>query len=135
MRQPSRHLGCPRPGYFLLRLVKGGRLVPARIYRPCPMIEPCRDVMIGGIVYPDLEPGEVHPDDWCRPCDRSRPLRADIAGEPCDPLRVWEGGAFTTRAEWRYQEDDLDWARAHAPATPQARPTQAIDLGKTPSLF
>ena len=135
MQQRSRQLGRPEPGYFTMRLVKGGPLVPARIYRVCPMVEPCRDVMIGGLVYPDIEPGEADPDDWCRPCDRTRPLRADIAGEPCDPLRVWEGGRFTTRAEWRFLTDDLAWARQHAPASPQARPKQAVDLRSQPALF
>jgi len=135
MKQRSRTLAHPEPGYFSMRLGKGARLVAARIYRPCPMVEPCRDVMIGGIVYPDIEPGEVCAADWCRPLDRSRPLRADIAGKPCDPLKIWENGTFSTRAEWEYLTADLEWAKKYAPDTPQARPTQAIDLGKQPSLF
>lgn len=131
----SRNLACPEPGYFVTRLVKGGPLVPARIYRPCPFVLPPVEVLPGGYHYNDLEPGDVDPADWCAPLDRSRPLHADINGNPCDVQKVWTGARFSKFDEWRYLTALGDYARQAEPSHPLAQPTQAVDLRSQASLF
>src|SRR5215831_8884022 len=88
LRRPllPRYAGHPEPGWFRLRLVRRGVWVAALIWRPCPWVNP--EVALD-------TPGE---DEWCRPAERSRPLRAVIHGGAqgsdweVDPMEVWERG-------------------------------------------
>lgn len=130
----SRRIDQPSPGFFALRLVRGGPLVPARIYRPCPMVPPSADVMPGGWHHQDAEPGDAHPDDWCTPSDRSRGLVAEIQGSPASLWRVWMSRPIT-RADFDYMTAVADYAKTYAPHMPQARSLQAVDLRTQPSLF
>lgn len=115
----------PRTGHFKVRLVKRGPWVAAVIYRPCPWIEPPADG----------DPNRIHPDDWCTPLDRSRPLEAAIDGQPADPYRVWTSGRPISAAEFVWMSDVSKWARRYAPAAPEANPRLRINLVEQEPIF
>lgn len=119
----GRFAGYPEPGYFRLRLVKRGPWVPALIWQPCPMVIP---------VPLELTPA---PEDWCRPAERSRPLRATIGTSEANPFEVWISGYFITAQEYLYRLDLQKWATRHAPRQPEAKPKQSVDLTDLPALF
>jgi len=105
-RRP-RKLAEPQPGFWLVRAVKGGPLVPARIY------------------WCDHEPGEPDNklDRWPLPF-----LAAELAGKVADVERVWTmRGIPISEDEYRYRVADQAWARAHAPEEPVAQPYLPID--------
>lgn len=118
-----RILGQPEPGYFVVRLVKRGPLVPAIIWRPCPLI------------LPELLSDTPAPEDWCRPTERGRPLRARIGEEEVSPNVVWERGRRVPEAEYAYRAALGAWAKQHAPAAPEANPAERVDMATQPSLF
>lgn len=117
--------GYPEPGFFKLKLVRGGPWVPALIWRPCPMIIP--------------EPLSIEdtpaPEDWCRPTERSRPLRARVGDRESDPGEVWISGLWITPREYYWRLKLQKWAVESAPAEPEAKPRQAVDLTRAPALF
>jgi hypothetical protein len=101
-------------------------LVPALIYQLCPMIVP----------QPGA-PGGPHPDEWCRPLDRSRQYRARIDGKPVAIDRVWTARSLRaiSPAEYRFRIGALrQWARAN-PRMPEARPQLRVNLAVLPPLF
>lgn len=103
----------PQPGFYLMRTRawydpmtqtthRGKWIIPALIYRPCPWVQP------GVMPY---EAGMPGPEDWCRPSERPRPLRAMIAGvereegsswgDPCSAAQqIWEWGRRITATEY-----------------------------------
>jgi hypothetical protein len=114
MNQPRR-IDRPEPGFWMMRLVKGGPEVPAAILR----------------VQTTHEPGEPS-----NQMDRSPFLVALINGEPVDLATVWERrGRPVTRAEYEFQLADGDWHRAYAPDHPKANPTKPIDTLTVPLPF
>jgi hypothetical protein len=115
-----RRIDRPEPGFFKLRLVRGGPFVAAVIFMPCPMVP----------ADPDIHPGE-----WCTPLDRSRHLEARIDGRPAAPDRVWIGGRPIDSREYRYLIEGAAWDRSYAPEAPAANPTRAIDLTQLPPIF
>jgi hypothetical protein len=135
MRQPARQLDIaqltrgvrytafPEPCFMKLKLVRGGPWVPAVIWLPCPFIEP--------IAY-EMTPA---PEDWCRPTERSRRLRARIGDTEANPYEVWERGRRIDAAEYQWRMALRDWAVDHARAQPEANPRQRVDLASLPSLF
>ncbi|HZT90353.1 MAG TPA: hypothetical protein VFA12_20600 [Stellaceae bacterium] len=105
-----------KPGFYLVRLVKMGPLLPAKV-------EAC-----------NTEPGEPE-----NVLDRGRPyFVAEIAGEAVDPLDVF---CATDRreigeAEFLYQSADLAWAREHAPQEAKAgHPRRRVDLNQAAPLY
>jgi hypothetical protein len=122
----TRILICPRPGFYVMRLGRGAPLVPALIYQLCPMVVP----------QPNA-PGGPHPDDWCRPLDRSPQYRAQIDGKPAEIDRVWTARSLraTSPAEYQFRSGELRrWARVH-PRMPEARPQLPVNLAALPPLF
>jgi hypothetical protein len=109
-----RFIGEPQPGFFKLRLVRGGPWVSAAIFYPCPI--------------------EGHPEifQWL---DRPRRLAAEIDGHEADPMRVWLHGRMIPRSEYLFLRDDAQWAKRYAPNDPKARPKEAIDLNAMQPLF
>jgi hypothetical protein len=109
----------PQPGHFLVRLVKGGPLVPALIYLPCPWVQPEPENPYG----PD-------PWEWCRHYERQGPPRAVIAGDqPVDPEFVWTYGREITAEEYRYRVELLAWARrTRAPEARLRRPIRLSEI-------
>ena len=108
----------PKPGFFKVRMVKGGSWVGAKIeYGP------------GN----DPETGE--------PLDRSYQWYVEINGEPAgspspDPWladgieRVWVYGKRITEEEFNYLIDDRAWAAEHAQHLPEAQPKKKVDILK-----
>lgn len=112
---PSRQVDRLEPTLCLIRLVKGGPMVPAAIYLPCPWVEP-------GILVTD-----AHPDDWCQPMDRPRHFRAMVNGLPADPWKVWTARHETTDTpEYEFRVATAEWARRYDPTSPEADPYKPI---------
>lgn len=116
-----RQRGQAQPGFFKMRLVKGGPWVPARIHRPC------HCTINGGLI------NAAHA--WRDTCDRFPRLVAEIAGEDADLWRVWENGRPIPQAEYDHLMRVRSWAETYAPGAPEANPRQAVDLGAMPPLF
>jgi hypothetical protein len=120
-RYGARNLAQPEPGYFQMRLVRGGVFVGARILH-----EPTRDP----------ETGE--------PLDRSWLWHGLIDNEP-DPdaspaptervLRIWTYGRRIERAECEFLIADRAWARRNTPLAPEATPREPIDPLTAPPPF
>src|SRR5665213_79021 len=124
-RQP-RILVRPQPGYYVMRLKRGAPLVAALIYQLCPMV----------LAEPTLLCGP-HPDDWCRPLDRSRGYRALIDGKPAAIDSVWTARSLRpiSRDEYQFRMGPLrHWART-GPQVPEAQPRRRIDFAALPPLF
>jgi hypothetical protein len=125
MMQP-RILIRPLPGFYVLRPGRNEPLVPASIYRLCPMVIP--------------QPGTVdgaHPDDWCRPLDRSPVLQAQINGKPVDIDRVWTARSLRpiSATEYAFRIGPLrQWACSCAPM-PEANRHRPVNLTSLPPLF
>jgi hypothetical protein len=111
----SRRVDMPECGYWMIRLVKGGPEVPARIYAHATQYEP------------------GNPDNVM---ERPSFLVAEISGEPAEVDSVWlRKGREITEREYNVALIDQRFARTFAPATPVANPTKRIDLLKTALPF
>jgi hypothetical protein len=124
-RPAARILIRPQPGFYLMRLRSGAPLVPAIIYQLCPMVIP-QPMNVAG----------PHPDDWCRPLDRSPRYEARLDGKRVDIDRVWTARPLrpVSRAEFDFRSGPLRrWARENR--APEARPYRPVDLGAIPPLF
>ncbi|MFA9204885.1 MAG: hypothetical protein ACEQSH_00355 [Bacteroidia bacterium] len=108
--EPSRRVDLPEPGWFKLRLVKGGPYVPAAI---------TRDGGAWGAIINGI---------------RSEPTDADPA-RATDVFRVWHSGMRIDAAEYRHMLAVSHWAKDHAPDDPAADPTKPIALARRPSVF
>jgi hypothetical protein len=111
-RGPVRKINDPQPGHWMVRLVRDGPEVPAKIERI------------------DHEPGNP-----ANKLDTGPVMFALIAGEPVDPLAIWHSrGRPIDAVEYAYQLADYLWCRDHAPDEPKANPRAPIDplSGKLP---
>ena len=116
----------PRAGFYLLRAGRGQPLVPATIQQRCPMVLPQPHV-IGG----------PHPEDWCRPLDRSPVLHALINGEPVPIDRVWTARSLRpiSASEYAFRMGPLrQWAWS-GPRMPEAYPDRPVNLASLPPLY
>lgn len=116
----------PQPGHYIVKLMSRGPPLPALIYQRCPMVLP----------QPGAPDGP-HPDDWCRPLDRSPVLRAQINGRHVPLDRVWTSRSLrlVSAAEYAFRMGPLrHWARSHA-RTPAAAPHRPVNLAILPPLF
>jgi hypothetical protein len=114
----------PQPGYFTLKLARRAVLVPALIWRPCPLILPDR-----------LEATAPGPEQWCEPTERPRALRARIGEEEADPFDVWVRGSDIDAREYAHRMADRNWAVIYAPDSPEANSRKPVNLAAQPSLF
>jgi hypothetical protein len=120
-QQASRNIARPEPGYFRMRLVKGGPLVGARIvYQPTP----------------DPETGDLLDRSWYW----SAVVNDERIGDPCvrpsdAVFRIWESGERIDEPEYAYLIASARWASEFAPDDPMARPREKIDLMSTPIPF
>lgn len=111
----SRRVDAPECGFWMIRLIKGGPEVPARIYRHAT----------------DSEPG--NPENVM---ERPSFLVAEISGKPADVDSVWlRKGREITEREYNAALLDQRFARFFTPSAPVANPTQRIDLLKTAIPF
>lgn len=112
----TRVISSPEPGFFVLRLVKGGPLVPAVIWRPCPVeVDPFEGII--------------------QPLDRYPHLQARILDRDVHPETVWAAGRAVPRAEWQYLVARAEWARMWAPRDPLANPKQPMAIEKMAPAF
>lgn len=107
--EAPRAVDKPEPGYFLLRLVRGGPHVAARI---------------------------LHDDgQWQAIIDG---VAADPHADPAQAVgvfRIWHGGRRCTQAEYDYRLSLKSWAVAAMPQHPAAQPRQPIDLASLPPVI
>jgi len=125
-RPAARILIRPQPGFYVMRLRSGAPLVAVVIYQLCPMVIP-QPLTVGG----------PHPDDWCRPLDRSRRYEARLDGKRVDLDRVWTARSLrpVSHAEFEFRSGPLRrWAREN-PSAPEARPQRPVDLAAIRPLF
>ena len=106
--QAPRRVDRPEPGYFELRLVRGGPLVGARI---------------------------VHEDGlWSAWIDGE--LADEPAPQPSLAVfRIWHGGSSCDRSIYDFRLAVKSWAMANDPSHPSMQPNAVIDLGSRRSLF
>jgi hypothetical protein len=126
LRPAPRVLIRPQPGFYVMRLRSGAPLVAVVIYQLCPIVIP-QPMTIAG----------PHPDEWCRPLDRSRRCEARLDGKRVDLDRVWTARSLRpiSRAEFEFRSGPLRrWAREN-PNAPEARPYRPVDLAAIPPLF
>ncbi len=107
----TRAIGTPEPGFFRMKLTRGGIWVAAVIYRPCRI--------------------EFEPETF-QAVDRHYHLEAEIDGQPADVDRVWTSGRRVDMAEYLFLKDDRAWARQHAPHLPEANPRKPVDFNTLP---
>jgi hypothetical protein len=125
-RPVARILIRPQPGFYVMRLRSGAPLLPAVIYELCPMVIPQPTTIAG-----------PHPDEWCRPLDRSRRYEARLDGKRVPVDRVWTARSLreVSRDEFEFRSGALRrWARQN-PTVPEARPHRRVDLDAIPPLF
>lgn len=104
-----RPIDNPQPGYFALRLVRGGPKVGAQI------------VHENGIFYAVI--------DGMQKLGSDDPHLADQVD------RIWTWGEFISESEYRYLVERSAWAKKYDPNSPLANPTQPINLLAIPPLF
>lgn len=103
-------MGRPECGCWLIRVVKGGPRVAARI---------C-------IVETTAEPG-VPDNDMTG--TRSPFLAAFVLDEPVDIERVWHSrGEPITEAEFKFRCAEQSWLEQHKPDDPMATPAAPVNL-------
>jgi hypothetical protein len=120
MRTPinTRDLLKPVPGFYRLRLVKGGMPAPVRVE------------LVGEFCPETGEPME----------DIETVVTVDGVKQPFERIdRLIEsiniGGQPVTEAEYNYRLDVGQWAKAYAPDDPAADPRSAIDLNRMKPIF
>ncbi len=114
MTEP-RNIDRPEPGFWMVKLAKGGVDVPARIFR-----ETCA-----------AEPGDPE-----NRMERPAFLVAEILGEVATLDDVWlRRGRAIEAAEYRFQVADFAHAQAWRPHDPKHAPRAAVDLSSLPPLY
>ncbi len=108
--QPDR----PVAGFYQMRLVRGGPLVPVRIWFGEPF-DPCTG-------------------EWC---ERSHRWRAAIDGEQVSIWRAWPScsGRPISEGDYRFMRAMSAHARTYEPGLPQANPLKPIDLNAMAPIF
>ena len=107
-RGAARDITRPMPGYWAVRLTRGGPLVPAAIV---------------------WERSTYEPDNPTNLLDRSAILTGYIGGKMVSPSEVWERkGKPITKAEYEFELKDAAWAKDFAPQEPKAQPERYVDL-------
>ena len=115
-RGETRDMNDPKPCLCLMKAVKHGPLVPARIY------------------WTDSEPGEPE-----NTLDRGgKPfLAAEIAGRTVNPERVWHAvwEAEIDEAEYKFRLAEIEWLRKYKPDDPLANPWEPVRIAAIPMPF
>jgi hypothetical protein len=116
----------PESGFYLMRWRAAAPLVPAVIYQLCPMVIPQPTTATG-----------PHPDEWCRPLDRSRCFEARINDMRVDIDRVWTARSLRAISVEDYTSR-IRTIRRNARlrgSTHSGRPGRRTDLNRLPPLF
>lgn len=104
-----RHAADPQPGFFRMRVVKGGPLVGAEIKHCGKLWEAWIN---GRMIRPPHED-------------------ASLAGV----YRIWLIADPVEEPEFRYLIDDREWFACHEPTAPEARPGHPVNLSKQPADY
>jgi hypothetical protein len=101
----------PQCGWFQRPLVKGGVMVPARIWMHQPV---------------DEETGDLVGDET---------LQCEVDGRYADPNAQWTwlAGAPISEAEFNYLTAKRQWSEDYAPHEPYANPRQPVDWLAVPT--
>lgn len=117
----ARRIDKPEPGFFRMRLVKGGPWVGARL-----IYGPSRDPETGGV----MEERSWFWETW---------INGTLAAPPSpDPTaagvwRVWLCAPDEIdEPTYRHLIDDRAWCAAHAPHMPEAHPERRTPVSKLP---
>lgn len=104
-----RRVDEPRPGYFMIRLVRGGPPVAAAI---------CHDAKGWYVIIDGVEKRPA-PEPW----------------DAEDMSRVWHYGREVPEEEYRFRVATAEHARVHDPSHPAAKPDQAVDFLNSKPVF
>jgi len=104
-----RRVDQPEPGFFRIKLVKGGPPVAAAIVHDA--------------------------DGWHAVIDGDRLPSAEDPWHAEGLARVWHYGLIIDEPEYRFMLARAAHARAHDPTHPTANPDQPINLADLPPLF
>jgi hypothetical protein len=107
--QPPRAVDKPEPGWFEMRLVRGGPLVAAAVYFENGLWQAAIDGKLG-------------------------PASADPALAD-GVFRIWHGAERCDREIFEFRRDVKTWAMANDPSHPAANPREVIDLHSRRPLF
>ena len=110
----THRIDIPKPCFRQVKEVKDGVFVPARIHRTC------HCTINGG------DESAAHP--WRDSCDRYPHLLAEINGRPTGVDWIWNSGEEIDEAEYHYRMAVFEHDRRHRPDSPEANPSQPIDL-------
>lgn len=106
----------PHPGFYKMRLVKGGPFVPCRVW----FNEPERD-----------EAGDLMDDECLMMSINGEFINGQLMGERW----IWLMGNPISEAEYRFMLDDAEHAKEWRRDDPKATPTKAIDLHNMKPIF
>jgi hypothetical protein len=107
----TRNVGKPEPGWFLIRLVRKGPFVPAKI---------------------DFSPEA----GWHATVDGvAGAIASHNPGEASDVFRIWHGGVRIDQEEYDFRMARKNYAQRHAPDLPEANTRRAIDVRRLPPLW
>lgn len=113
-QQAVRRVDMPEPGWFRMRLVRGGPFVPARIS-----------------YGPTLDPqtGEALDRSWLWSCDINDECDWNPRPTPgANVLHVWTSGERIDQGEYDYLVEMVRHAKLYRPEAPEAMPTRAVNL-------
>lgn len=104
-----RRVDQPEPGFFRIKLVKGGAPVAAAIYHDA--------------------------DGWHAEIDGKKLPAAEDPWHAEGLARTWHYGIMVPEEEYRFMLARAAHAREHDPTHPTANPEQPINLADLPPLF
>lgn len=114
-----RRIDQPRPGFFKMKIVKGGCWVGAEIRYSSGTDPDAGEPLDRGYLFEALI-GNKH----VRPPSPD-PMKAGV-------FRIWLSAIEIPEREYRFLIADADWCAKHAPEEPQANPKDKIDIVELP---
>lgn len=110
-------MDVPEEGYWLIRRVKGGPWIPARIWF-------------------ERHPEHSAPEPWENGENRILGVFAEVNGKPASPMSVWHTrGRPIDAREYGFLLQDIEWVEAYAPHDPKANPDKRVDLSQAEMPF
>ena len=117
----ARQIDDPQPGFFKMRLVRGGPFVGA-----CISYGPPSDPETGGILEERSYLWEARINGELVRTPSPDPAKAGV-------FRIWHSGTEISEPECRFLIADAEWVRMYAADTPSANPKQPVDLANMPA--